>query len=420
MKEHDSNGWTGLRHAVGDVDMSMHRALRSDRGFGIFWLAFSVTVLGDAITRTTLIWYVFDLTGSSVSLGWLSFCFTAPVIVGGVTAGWLLDRYDRRAIMAIDSLAKALVVISIPLLAAFDWLPLWYVFVVAAVFGFLMMIPLAGVPSLLPALVSGDDLDAANALETIGYTIGGVLGPPLAGLLIAQIGPLEALYFDAGSYLVFAWAVWRCRPRVDAGRSGTAEPTDLLAAARIIVRNPVLVSTTLMYLAFNVGLGALLVVLPVFADTVLGGGPALFGLLLGSIALGELVGSVAVGFIRLPVPPGLAIGLAALLSGVAVAAVAVSPDAVGVAVALALYGAFSAPLTIWGQTLRMKIIPAGFHGRCFAIMRTLMQSGGPLGGLGAGFAIPVLGARAAIAAVALITCAVGGLGLTIGELRRAQ
>ena len=54
-------------------------------------------------------------------------------------------------------------------------------------------------------------------------------------------------------------------------------------------------------------------------------------------------------------------------------------ESAGAAVGLALYGAFSAPLTIWGQALRMKIIPSGFHSRCFAIMRTLMQSGGAPG-----------------------------------------
>ncbi len=400
--------------------MSLGHALRSGRGFGVFWLGFSGSVLGDAITRTTLIWYVFDLTGSPVSLGWLSFCFTAPVVVGGMTAGWLLDRYDRRAIMAIDSLAKSLLVISVPVLAAMDAMPLWYVYLVAGVFGFLMMIPLAGVPSLLPALVDGDDLNAANALETIGYTAGGVLGPPLAGLLIARIGPLEALYIDAASYLVFAWAVWRCRPRSEDLPAETTDAGSLRAAALIIVHNPVLAGTTAMYLAFNVGLGALLVVVPVFAEVVLGGGPELYGLLLGCLAVGELASSLAIGFVRLPLSEGLAICLAALLSGLAVAALALIPDAAGAAVALALYGAFSAPLTIWGQTLRMKIIPPGFHGRCFAIMRTLMQSGGPLGAVSAGFAVPVLGVRAAIAGIALITCAAGALGLTITELRRAR
>jgi MFS family permease len=363
---------------------------------------------------------VFDLTGSPVSLGWLSFCFTAPVVVGGMAAGWLLDRYDRRRIMAIDSLVKSLVVISVPVLAVLGEMPLWYVYGVAGVFGFLMMIPLAGVPSLLPALVRGDQLNAANALETIGYTTGGVLGPPLAGLMIAHIGPLEALYIDAATYLAFAWAVWRCRPRPDAGRPESGQTTSLLAAARVIARNPVLASTTIMYLVFNVGLGALLVVVPVFAEAVLGGGPALYGLLLGSIAIGELVSAVAIGFVRLPIAEGLAICLALLLSGLAVAMVAISPNAGGAAIGLALYGAFSAPLTIWGQTLRMKIIPSGFHGRCFAIMRTLMQSGGPVGGVAAGFLIPLLGVRAAIAVVALITAALGGLGLAIADLRRAR
>ena len=400
--------------------MSLRRALCSERGFGVFWLGFSLSVLGDAITRTTLVWYVFDLTGSSVSLGWLSFCFTAPVVVGGTTAGWLLDRYDRRTIMAVDAVAKSVLVMSAPMLAALNAMPLWYVYAVAGVFGFLMMIPLAGVPSLLPTLIGRDELNAANALETIGYTAGGVLGPPLAGLLIAQVGPLEALYIDGVSYLVFAWAVWRCQPQSQVGRFEADDATSLLAAARLIARSPVLASTTLMYLVFNVGLGALLVVVPVFAETVLGGGPELFGVLLGCIAIGQLTGSVTIGIVRLPIPEGLAICLAVLLSGIAVATVAVSPSALGVALGLTLYGAFSAPLTIWGQTLRMKLIPPGFHGRCFAIMRTLMQSGAPLGGVSAVFAVPLLGLRSAIAGIALITCLVGALGLTLADLRRAR
>ena len=210
------------------------------------------------------------------------------------------------------------------------------------------------------------------------------------------------MYLDGASYLVFAWAVWRCRPRPVQNPAETGDATGLLAAARLIARNPVLASTTAMYLVFNVGLGALLVVV------------------LGCSALGELARSVTGGFVRLPIAEGLAVCLATLLSGVAVAALALSPNALGAAAALALYGAASAPLTIWGQTLRMKIIPSGFHGRCFAIMRTVMQSGGPLGGVSAGFAVPVAGVRAAVAGIALVTCLVGALGLTIADLRRAR
>jgi len=401
--------------------MSFARALRADTGFGLFWLGYCLTVIGDSVTRATLIWFVFEATDSTLAVGWLSFCLTAPVVLGGLVAGALLDRFDRRQLIAADSLAKAVLVVSIPVLSSLGMLPAWYVYAVASLLGFLMMIPLAGVPSMIPAMVQEADLNAANALETVGYTLGGVLGPPLAGVLILAWGRLDPLYLDGVSYLSFAAAAWCCRPRDEAKPALAAKaPVSLRDAARIVFENPVLLSTTAMYLVVNVALGSMLVIVPVFAETILGGGPADFGVLLGSISLGELLGSLVTGHLRLPFAEGLAISVTAILSGLSLGLAALFPEAVFVGVSLALYGFFMAPLTIWGQTLRMKIIPRDHHGRCFAIMRTLMQSGGPLGGVAAGFAIPLLGVRAAIAAAALIACAVGAAGLTLPELRRAR
>jgi len=401
--------------------MSFARALRANTGFGAFWLGYCFTVLGDSITRTTLIWFVFEETNSTVAVGWLSFCLTAPVVFGGMVAGALLDRYDRRYVIAADSLVKAILVVSIPMLSSFEMLSTWYVYAVASLFGFLMMIPLAGVPSMVPAMVEKTDLNAANALETVGYTLGGVFGPPLAGYLIVALGRLEPLYLDCFSYLLFAAAVWNCRPRSEPS-SATAPKgrVSLWDAALIIFKNPVLLSTTSMYLVVNVALGSMLVIIPVFAETILLGGAAYFGILLGCISVGELLGSIVTGHLRLPIAEGLAICIAAVLSGLSLGFAALFPQAAVVGLALAAYGFFMAPLTIWGQTLRMKIIPREYHGRCFAIMRTLMQSGGPLGGVAAGFAVPALGVRAAIAGAALIAFAVGAAGLAVAELRRAR
>ena len=400
--------------------MSFARTLRADTGFGVFWLGYCFTVIGDAITRTTLIWYVFEETQSSVAVGWLSFCLTAPVLLGGMVAGALLDRYDRRYVIATDSMLKAALVVSIPILSSLGLLASWYIYAVASLFGFLMMIPLAGVPSMLPALVEKEDLNSANALETIGYTSGGVVGPPLAGLLIVILGPLEALYIDGVTYLLFGFAAWKCRPRDERRPVVTEDRARLWDAARLIFKNPVLSSTTIMYLVFNLGLGSLLVLIPVFTETLLLGGPELFGILLGCIAGGELLGSIATGQLRVPLAEGLSICIAAILSGLSLAIAALFPQTVVVGASLAFFGFFMAPLTIWGQTLRMKIIPREYHGRCFAIMRTLMQSGGPMGSVAAGFAVPVIGARAAIAGAALIACAVGLSGLMVRELRRAR
>jgi len=398
----------------------MWKALLSGRGLGVFWLGFCLSVLGDAVTRTTLVWFVFERTGSSVALGWLSFCLAAPVVAGGLMAGWLLDRFDRRAIMIGDSLLKGLAVASMPVLAWFDALPYWYVYGAASLLGFLMMIPLAGVPSLLPGLVDKDDLNAANALETIGYTAGGMVGPPLAGFMIPEIGALNVLFIDGGTFVMFAGAVWHCRPQTGTSFTIGTASRGLRAAARIIFGNRVLASTTIMYLVFNIGLGALVVVGPIFAETVLEGGPQLYGILLGCLAAGELAGAVLTGALRLPVVEGFAICLALMASGAGMAMAAASANATIAGAGFALYGVFSAPLTIWGQSLRMKIIPDEYHGRCFAIMRTLMQSGGPIGSLSAGFATPIAGVRAVLAGIALSTCLVGAAGVWVAELRNAR
>jgi len=400
--------------------MGIRRVLASPSRFGTFWAMFSLSVLGDAITRTAVIWYVLDRTGSAVALGWLSFWLTAPVVAGGLIAGWLLDRFDRRAIMALDSAIKAGIVASLPVMATLGMLQLWYVYLVAAALGFLMMVPLAGVPSLLSTMIGEEELNAANSLETIGYTFGGVAGPPIAGLLIALVGPLDALYVDAATYLAFALATMRCRVRDEAGTPVQRSGAGLVAAARVIFRDSVLLGTTVMYLMFNIGLGALLVVVPVLTETVLRGGPQVYGALLACLAVGELAGSVAAGNFRLPVPEGTAICVTAILSGTGIAVAAVAGGIIGAGIGIALYGAFSAPLTIWGQTLRMKIIPAGYHGRCFAIMRTLMQSGNPAGGLSAGFLLPVCGPRIVLCFVALRTVLIGASGLSVSRLRTAR
>jgi MFS family permease len=90
------------------------------------------------------------------------------------------------------------------------------------------------------------------------------------------------------------------------------------------------------------------------------------------------------------------------------------------AIGLFLLGFFSAPLTIWAQTLRMQVIPHEMRGRTFALLRTLMQGATPLGGALAGFLLPVLGTQMMIGLSALIIGAPGLAGMQTKELRQAS
>src|SRR5262249_25187813 len=112
-----------------------------------------------------------------------------------------------RHVMLLDNALRGVVVALIPLLAALGALALWQIYMVAVVYGFLYMITLAGTPSLLPTLVPEEQLATVNALETLSYTLSGVCGPPLAGVLIAWLGAPNVVAIDALSYGAFALAL---------------------------------------------------------------------------------------------------------------------------------------------------------------------------------------------------------------------
>src|SRR4051794_6571846 len=149
------------------------------------------------MTRVALYWYVFQKTDSARALGLLSLAYMGPILVGGLVAGALLDRFDRRRVMIVDNLIRGLAVASIPLANAFGALTLPHIYSVAAIYGSLMMISLAGGPALLPALVRADQLVTVTALEMLSFPLGGVFAPAVAGLLIAWLGAPNVLIIDA-------------------------------------------------------------------------------------------------------------------------------------------------------------------------------------------------------------------------------
>jgi MFS family permease len=191
--------------------MKSYGALLGDWRFLAFWGGFTISVAGDATTRVALTWHVLSETGSPEAIGVLGALFTAPVLVGGLLAGWLLDRFDRRRILIIDAVVRAVAVASLPAvdllglgdlgLGGLGFGGLWHAYAIAAIHGLAMMIPLAGVPSILPTMVRGEHLSAANALEVLSYTASGAVGAMAAGFLIPVAGR-EAVIAAAGATIL--------------------------------------------------------------------------------------------------------------------------------------------------------------------------------------------------------------------------
>lgn len=400
-----------------------YRQIFAVPAYRTFWIGFTVSALGDAMSSVALIWLVLEMTHSPSAVGWLLFCYTGPVIVGGLLAGYFLDRFDRRKVMLIDTIVRGVAMATLPVLFHLGALALWQIYAVGSIYGFFYMITLAGAPSLIPSLIDTESLTAANALETISYTCAGMIGPALAGLLIAKIGAPHVILADALSYGIFALALVRLRHHIKKQPTQSPESirrSSLIEAVRLVLSNRVLLATTVMFMFFNIGNGALALWLPFFATQLGTGSAQIYGILLGCVAVGEAVGAALGGGVHLPFSLGMRICLAQLCAGCALCLLVFSPTWGSACIALALYGACSAPLTIWAQTLRMRIIPAHLRGRTFALLRTMMQGAGPLASAGTGLLLPITGIPMLIGLSAVFVGAPGIFGAQQEDLRQAN
>ena len=397
------------------------------RDFGLLWAGATLSLLGDGLTWVALVWLLFELGGSAVDVGWLVAAYTGPVIVGGIVAGIVLDRFDRRRALIVENAVRGLAVASIPVAAALGVLGAAQLFVVAAIYGALYMVSLAGIPSLIPSLVADEDLPTANALETLSFAVGGILGPALGGVLIALVGAAQVLALDALSYLVFVACLafvrvpGRAPLAVEPGAATEVrDPARATAgsglgpAIRFVLGQPAIVAITILFMSFNVGEGILTVVLPTLARDVLAVGAEGYGWLAATFTAGMLAGAVLVGAVRWPFPLGRSIAAAQTLAGlVLVLLVPMVGERVpvGVAAVLAVAGFLASPLTIWAQTIRMRLIPEELRGRVFALLRTLMQSTPPAGGILGGALLASGSLELAVVAMAALAAVPGLVGL---------
>lgn len=343
------------------------------------WAGVTVSAAGDAAGWVALVALALNL---HASLPLLAACYTMPVAVGGLTAGWALDRFGRARMMTADNLARGAVFASIPLTALIAPPGAAQVYLVAAAYGLLMMVTLAGFPSLIPLLVPAAQLGQANALEGASYGLASLTGAALGGLAVATVGPVPVLAFDAASYLVLAVILASIRGlQPQARRAGpqltSAQGTGLAAVVRLAIGNPVLRATTIMFALFNIGEGALLVLLPHRAVG-LGLGTGGYGYLVATVTGGELAAAAVLARRPWRAPLLLSIIIAQLIAALAVLTL-LTISLAATLLGLVVLGACTAPMTAWAQTLRMRLVPEQAHGRLFALLRTVMQATPPLG-----------------------------------------
>src|SRR5574339_704753 len=99
---------------MAQLQFNSYRDIFRDRNYLLFWSGFTLSSVGDSLTRVALTWLVFEETHSAQALGMLTIAYTAPILVGGLMAGPLLDRFSARRVMLVDNLIRGLIFSLIP------------------------------------------------------------------------------------------------------------------------------------------------------------------------------------------------------------------------------------------------------------------------------------------------------------------
>jgi MFS family permease len=270
--------------------------------FKKFWVGQTISNLGSSFTQWAVPLLVYQLTHSAVSLGIATAATFLPYLLFGLIIGAWMDRIDRKkAMIALDWL-NAIVILSIPLVAQFGHLNVWWIYGVTFIQSTIFIAFSSGEFAAIPSLVSTDDLVTANGRIQATYSAAQVVGPLLAGALISFFPLTWVMAFDAGSFALSAVSLLLVRTsfNVQSGepREATTILHDVREGLRYVFGHPVLRNISLMMALINFVGATTYAQLVLFADQRLDARDAKVGGLFAAGAAGVVVTGLLAGRLR--------------------------------------------------------------------------------------------------------------------------
>jgi MFS family permease len=367
---------------------------------------------------------VFNLTGSPINLGITTAAEFVPYLLFGLVIGAWVDRVDRRRLMIATDLARAAVIATIPLLAAFDALSVGWIYAVAFTSATLTIAfdaaEFAAIPSLVP---SGDDLVTANGRIQASYSTAQIAGPLLAGLLVAVAPVQQVLLVDAASFLVSAGALSLIGRAFNAPREEgprRAIRRDIADGLRYVLGHPVLRNISAMMALINLVGATVYAQLVVFAKRQLDASDSQVALLYAAGSAGVVLLSLAAGPLRRRLSFSVAALGALALDGLLTVVLAATRWYWAALVLWAAISGLGIFFNINTGSLRQQIVPNHLLGRVISIAGVLAWSAIPVGALAGGWAVERSGSVALVYGVIGALVALLAIAFSFGPLGHAD
>jgi MFS family permease len=371
-----------------DVTPLRHAAYRR------LWLGQSVSVVGFQLTSVAVPVQVYDLTRSSFWVGTLGIVSLVPLIIFGLWGGAVADHMDRRVLLVTSSCVTWASTLALLVQALLGLDQVWLIMVCVAVqsIGFAVSSPTRG--AIIPRLLPVELVASANTLNFTMSQASILLGPLLAGLILARWSfavayGMDAVLFTAGMYA--ALRLPAIPPLGDISHSRPDLRSVFEGLCYLVGRPVLLMSFVVDIIAMGVAMPRAL--FPEVADTQFGGGSAV-GWLFASIGVGGLAGGLVSGWMGRVRRQGVALVVAIAVWGLAVAAAGLAHRLWLVVLLLAVGGAADLVSGVFRQTILQTYAPDEMRGRLQGVFIVVVAGGPRLGDLRAGAMAALVGATA--------------------------
>lgn len=353
-------------------------------------------------------WHVYLLTKSAFALGLVGLFRGVPIIVCSLAGGVVADAFDRKRTMVVTQTVMLLTAALLTGATLSGLESVWPIYILSAFSAAAQAFDTPARQALMPTLVPEEDFPNAVSLGIIVFNIAIILGPAIAGFILAETGPAIIYGFNALSFLAVIGAVIAMRtsgkPDLQRGRREALSFGALKEGLRFVWQTPIIVQTMTLDFAATFFASATLL-LPIFAQERLHVGARGYGFLAAAPAIGAVLTALVMARIGSFQRQGRLVVASVAVFGVATAGFGVSTVYWLSLLMLAITGAADTVSTVLRQTIRQLVTPNHLRGRMTSINMMFFMGGPQLGELEAGSLAALIGAP--------LSVVVGGLGSLI-------
>ncbi len=382
-----------------------------NRNYRLFITGQFISLSGTWMQSVGLAWLVLDLTGSGTALGLVIAAQFTPTLIGGPWGGVIADRFDKRTLLLITQTAAGFLALALGLLTVTDTVELWMVYVIACSFGVITAVDNPSRQTFVMEMVGQQSIANAVTLNSVAVNLARVIGPAIAGVMIATVGIGVCFLANAASYVSVLAALLLIRtselhPTERSGR-GKGQLRDGFRYVRStkVLRVPLIMMAVIGTLAYE-----FTITLPLLSEFTFGAGAGGFAAMTSLMGAGAVLGGLATASFGPPTPRRLS--LAAIAFGCLILALSVSPTLTIALVVTPFLGAASVTvIALSNATLQLGSEPR-FRGRVMALFSVAFLGSTPIGGPIVGFVAEQTGPRFALGLGAVAAIGAGIFGWT--------